>query len=96
MSKLGVKFDDGKLVFGVDANQDGENSLTARLHMSEAISEMIAKGGKIEGAKVVDFSFSGTKLKLKLDTDKDGEEMFDLELDLAESFDEVTSFAAKK
>lgn len=96
MGKLSVKVEDGQLKFGVDANEDGQNSLTVKLHLSEMVQEMISRGGAVDGAKVVDFKFSGTKLTLKIDTDRDGEPLLELELDLAESFDEVASAVTKK
>ena len=82
---------DGKLEASIDMNQDGEKSLKLTLNLTEAIQELIAKGGKIEGAKIVDFKFELTKLRLKIDTDQDGEELMEIEIDLAESFDEVIS-----
>ena len=45
LSKLGVKVEDGKLKFGVDSNEDGQNSLSANLHLSEAVQELVARGG---------------------------------------------------
>lgn len=86
--KLGLKFEDGKVIAQVDTNQDGEAALTAKLHVSEAIQEAFQKGGAVEGVKVVGFKFELTKLKLQLDSDKDGQPVLDLELDLSEAVDE--------
>jgi len=89
--KIDYKINDGKLEASLDGNQDGEKSLKIVLHLTEAIQELVAKGGKLEGAKVVDFKFELTKLKLKIDTDQDGEELMEIEIDLGESFDELVS-----
>ena len=91
MSKLNQEIKDGKLLVGVDTNEDGENSLSMKLNLSEAVSEAIAKGEAVEGVKVVDFKFELTKLVIKLDTDKDGENVLELVVDIAESFDEIKS-----
>lgn len=90
-----VKFEEGKALFNVDSNKDGEPSLKIELNLTEAVQEIFNRGGKIEGAKVVDFSFELTKLKLKLDTDQDGEHLLDLTIDLAEAVDEVTNLFKK-
>lgn len=94
--KTPVEFKEGALHFGLDSNDDGENSINGKLNLSEAIGEAISKGTQVEGAKVADFKFEGTKLKLKVDSDKDGQSLLELELDLIESFDEIKAATAKK
>ena len=87
-NKFDVDFKDGNLELGLDLNQDGDKLLVAKINASEAIQELMKKGGKVEGAKVVDFSFDGSKLSLMLDTDQDGEQLLELQLDLMEALDE--------
>ena len=87
--KFNFEVKDGKLSFGVDPNADGENVVSGNLHLSEAIQEAVDRGEAVEGVKVVDFSFNGSKLVLKVDSDKDGEVLLDLEIDLGEAFDEI-------
>ena len=96
MSKVDVKFKDGSIEFGVDLNQDGEKSVEAKLHLSEALQEVIKRGEKIEGAKVVDFDFSISGITLLLDTDKDGEKLFELKLNFSEAADEFSELFKKK
>lgn len=89
IKKFDVSFDEGKLVLGIDSNQDGQKLVDIKVNMNEAIQEIFKKGEKIEGAKLVAFEFNLTKLVLKLDTDQDGEELLDIEIDLAEAIDEA-------
>lgn len=96
MSKFLVGMEGSALKFGLDLDQDGQASIGGKLHLSEGIQELMQKGGAIEGAKVVEFKFEGTKAIVKLDTDRDGEPLLELELDLMESFDEVSGLVAKK
>lgn len=95
MSKFPIEVKDGALNFGVDSNEDGEQSVSGKLHLAEAIGEALAKGTQIEGAKVVDFKFELTKLVLKIDSDKDGQPLLELTVDLGEAFDEVKGKLAK-
>lgn len=95
MSKVNYAVKDGNLNIGVDSNEDGQNSVTIKLNLTEAIQEAIFRGDAVEGAKVVDFSFQFTKLVLKIDTDRDGEALLELEIDLAEVFDEIQSMGKK-
>ena len=90
MSKVNFKVEDGFLKAGIDANEDGQESMNLKLSMNEAIQEAFQKGVSIEGAKVVDFKFELTRLKLVIDTDKDGENLLELDIDLAEAIDEAT------
>jgi hypothetical protein len=96
MSKIPVNFEDGKMVFGLDLNEDGEKSVEGVLHLSEALQEAISRGEAVEGAKLVDFRFELTKMVLVIDTDKDGESLLELKIDLPEAFDEGQSLLLKK
>lgn len=89
MSKASCKLKNGKVVIGIDVNEDGENSILISLPMNEAISEAISRGKAIEGVKVTSLQFKGTSLLLVLDTDQDGEPMLEMTIDLGEVFDEV-------
>lgn len=95
MSKGKVEFKDGALNFELDTNEDGEASVKVKLNLTEAFEEAFDRGGKVEGAKVVDFRFELTKLYLKIDTDQDGEDLLELTLDLGEAFDEARDLIAK-
>ncbi len=89
MSKFNVEVKDKTINLGLDTNQDGENVLTAKVHMDEALSELLKKDGvSLEGAKLVAFKFNLTKLSLTIDTDRDGEPMLELEIDLGEALEE--------
>lgn len=90
-----VEIKDGKANFAIDSNKDGEAAVSISLDLGEAVQEAIAKGTKVEGAKIVDFKFELTKLKLSIDTDKDGENLLDLVIDLGEAFDEIQSLFKK-
>jgi len=90
---FGVK--DGKLEFGIDPNRDGQNVISGKLHLGEALSEAFSRGEKVPGARIVDVKFELTRLVVKLDTDKDGEPLLELEIDLAEAFDEVQDALGK-
>jgi len=87
--KFEVGFADNKLNLSLDLNQDGDKLMTLKLNLSEAIQEVINRGDKVDGVKLVAFDFSLTKLKLTLDTDQDGEALMELEIDLAEALDEI-------
>ena len=93
--KIEMGFESGVLKFGIDSNKDGQKSIEGKLHLNEALEEIIKKGTAIEGAKVVSFGFEAGKLKLAIDTDKDGEKLLELEIDLAEGFDEATGMFKK-
>lgn len=88
MSKFDVKVEGEALAIGLDLNEDGEKLLEAKIHLPEAIQEILKKGEKLEGAKLVDFEFGIKGLKLTLDTDQDGEKLLELNIDLAEALDE--------
>ena len=62
--------------------------MTASISMGEAIQEVLQKGEKVAGAKLVDFEMGIAGLKLTLDTDQDGEKLLELEINLAEALDE--------
>jgi len=93
--KSSIKVEGGNIVAGLDTNQDGENSLSLKLSINEAIQEGLAalkKGEKKEvsvDAKKVDIVFEGSTIKLKIDTDGDGESLLELELDMVEVLDEA-------
>ena len=102
MSKGNVKFEDGKLIAGLDTNEDGENVLTAKLNLNEGLQEALGrvlKGGEGEkivvDAKKVELEFGIGGLKLLVDTDGDGEKLLELDVSLTEAADEITS-AIKK
>lgn len=95
MSKGSVNVEDGKLKFALDTNEDGQPVINGHVNLSEALQEAFKKGGKIEGAKVVDVEFNLTKLVITIDTDKDGEELATIEIDLAEGVDEGTGLFKK-
>jgi len=94
--KFKFEVKEGKLAFAIDANADGEASIKGALSVAEGIQEVFSRGGQVEGAKLVDFSFALTKLSLKIDTDRDGEELLSIEIDLGEAFDEVKGLFEKK
>jgi uncharacterized protein (DUF169 family) len=78
-----------KLSAQLDVNTDGEPSVSFEMFFAEALAEALKKGDAVEGVKVADFRFEGSKLKLTLDTDKDGEALLKLVIDLPEVFDEI-------
>lgn len=78
----------GSLNFGIDPNKDGENVLSGKVHLNEAMQEVISKGEAVEGVKVASFKLDLTKLKIIIDSDKDGQPVLELEIDLAEAIDE--------
>lgn len=96
MSKIKAEFKDNKFKLGVDTNEDGENSIVMNVNLSEALQEIVARGEKVEGAKLVDFEFGLGGMKLKLDTDIDGEELLELEIKFAEIVEEGTALFIKK
>ena len=96
MSKVNYEVKKGNLHIGIDSNEDGQNAISIKLSLTEAIQEAIFRGTPLEGAKVVDFKFDLTRLILKIDTDRDGEALLELEIDLAEVFDEIKSSLIKK
>lgn len=95
VKKVEVKVEEGKLIIGVDTNQDGQKLVNAELNLGEGLQEIIAKLKKGEDseikvdAKAVKFSFTGSKLILEIDTDKDGEILGKVEIDIAEGLDEA-------
>jgi hypothetical protein len=94
--KFDFEVKDGAFNASVDMNQDGDKFMKLKLNITEGIQELIAKGGKLEGAKVVEVKFELTKMIIKLDTDRDGEELLELEVDMAEGFQEIGSMVIKK
>jgi len=90
MSKGSLEFKDGKLVAGLDTNEDGQNVLEVKISMTEALEEVLKREDPKEGVKIADLKMDGAKLILKVDTDKDGEELLDLVFDLSEGLDEVS------
>ena len=93
--KVNYEVKDNALNVGLDSNEDGQNSVSLKVNLSEALGEAFQKGTAVEGAKVVEVKFELTKLKVVLDTDKDDENLLELEIDLAEAFDEVSSAVSK-
>lgn len=89
--KLSYEIKGSDLIIGIDPNQDGQNVLTMKISLTEALGEAMSRGDAVEGVSAVKMSFSGSIMKIVIDTDKDGENLMELELDLAEAFDEVTS-----
>jgi len=85
--KFGIE--NGELVLAVDPNKDGQDVVSLKLNLSEAVSEAFARGASVEGVKLVSLGFEGAKLKLAIDTDKDGERLVELVVDLAEVADEI-------
>lgn len=94
--KTPIKVENGAVVFGVDSNDDGQQAITGKLNLGEAVGEALAKGAAIEGAKIVDFKFELTKLVLKIDSDKDGQPLLEIAVDLGEAFDEIQAAVQKK
>lgn len=95
MSKVETKIENNVANLKIDTNEDGQPVVEINLHMSEALGELIAKGEKVEGAKVADFNFVGTSLVLSVDTDRDGQNLLDIKIDLGEAFDEISSAVIK-
>lgn len=101
MSKVNYEMKDNKLEFGFDGNEDGENSITLKVNISESIQEAIAKAKKGEestvviDAKKVEMKFGVGGLSLSVDTDQDGEKSVELDVSLMEGFEEASE-AVKK
>lgn len=90
MSKVNVKFENNKVVAGFDADQDGVNSLQAKLDLKEVYEELAAKGEvKVDAA--ITYKMEGTSLKVLIDTDKDSEPALEIEANLLEGFKEATN-----
>ena len=89
-----AKFEEGKLKIAIDSNRDGENLLDLNLNLNEGLQEIIARGEKVESAKLVGFEMGIDGLKVKLDTDQDGEELLELKISFVEALDE-SGLAAK-
>ncbi len=102
MSKASIKFEDGKIVAGLDTNEDGENSVEVRLNLKEGFEEGFAALKKGEektisvDAKAVNFVFKDNSIFVVIDTDKDGEELMDVKIDISESFEEIAEGIFKK
>lgn len=89
MSKVNYKVEANKLVIGLDANEDGQNSLNLSIDLNEAVQEAFKKGEKVEGVKSASVKFEGTVLMIVVDSDKDGEPLLDLKIDLFEGIEET-------
>ena len=95
MSKGSVKIEEGKIIVGLDVNEDGENSLTLKVNINETISEALHKAKKGEETtidltgKKVELKFGIGGMKLVVDTDQDGEPSIELDLSLMEAFEEA-------
>lgn len=87
--QFNVKVENDNLVFGADFNKDGEPSIKGKLSLTEAIKEAFMKGTAVEGVKVASLKFALTKLIVVIDTDKDGQNLLEIEVDLAEGLDEA-------
>ena len=86
--KIDVKFVDGKVVFSIDPNKDGEPLAEGSLILDEAVGEAFRKGTKVDEAKTVDVEFSLSSLVVRVDTDRDGETLLELKINLGEALDE--------
>lgn len=91
--KFGMK--DKMLNLAVDSNKDGEPVLKIGLNISEAIQEAFMRNKAIEGAKLVEMKFEGSKLRIMIDTDKDGEKLLELEINMLEAVDEIKDITFK-
>lgn len=89
MSKVNYKVQDNSLQVGLDANEDGQNSLTLKININEAIAEAFKKGAAVDGVKSASIKFEGSKLVLIVDSDKDSEQLLSLEADLFEAIEET-------
>ena len=91
MPNVNVKVSEGVVAIGLDANQDGQNSITLKINSKEGLEELFAKGeAKIE-VKTLSLKLEGTKIVGTLDTDKDGECVATLEADLLEGYEEAAA-----
>lgn len=102
MSKASIKILKDQISAHMDLNEDGEPSLSLKVHMSESLQEAIEafkKGEKktVEvDAKKVAFTFDPLKgMSLAIDTDQDGEKSVELDLSLIEAVDEAGSLFKK-
>ncbi len=89
MSKVNFKIEDNQLKVGLDADQDGVNSLNLKVELSEAFKEAFNKGTAVEGIKSASIKFQDGKLVAVIDTDKDGVAALTLELNLPEGIKET-------
>lgn len=89
MSKVNYKVQDNNLQVGLDANEDGQNSLTLKINLSEAIKEALKKGAAVEGVKTATIKFEGLKLIVVIDSDKDGVPLLTVEADITEAIEET-------
>jgi len=96
MSKFLAKVEDNALVFGLDLDEDKVPSIYGELFLIEGLEELIARGGKIEGAKIVEFGFENGKMVLAIDTDQDGQKVFKLGVNFMEAGDEAVKLVTKK
>lgn len=93
---MGVDFKDGAFVAGIDTDKDGKDSVGVKLNLQEAFQEGMSALGKGEEKEVevevkkLRLKFKDGKVKAVVDTDQDGESLLDVEVDMAESFDEVS------
>lgn len=97
-----IEYRDGHIVAGIDSNKDGENSVSVKLSIAEALQEGFAalkKGEKKEivvDVKSVRYKFEDGKIIVEVDTDKDGEALLTVDVDMAESFEEIAAKALGK
>jgi hypothetical protein len=92
MDKINYKIEDNKLHLGADTNQDGENAVDVKVHLTEALGEAFNKGEAVDGVQTATVKFMGTKLQVIVDTDQDGEALLDINLDIGEILDEAGVF----
>ena len=97
-----IRYEEGNIVAGMDYDKDGKDSVKVSLSVSEALEEAMAKFSKGEKAEVVltnqvvRIAFEDGKVVLAVDTDRDGEDLARVEVDMAESFDEISQKVMSK
>jgi hypothetical protein len=88
MGKINPKLQGTDIVVGFDGNEDGQNSIEAKLHLGEVYEEIMKKGEAKVGA-VVTFKREGGKITMLVDSDKDGQPVASLSVDAVEGLEEA-------
>lgn len=102
MSKGSLELKDGKLVAGLDTNEDGQQSVGLEIAVGESIKEALAalKKGDVKEVKVevktLTYTLDGDRLNVSVDSDKDGEASLTAFVDFSESFEEIAEGIFKK